>query len=215
MLAAVTVTDPNRVVVGYFRPFGGKRTNAAAEAAHRLDQMRARGELAVPQDAVVTFAELDRTAASVDAFVDAAKTARAGKVLVMGESLGPLAVEGLAKDRGVPPESVLLSAGTALFRRRSHATLQTTAPIDAMAAAAGARVSADAGTDYCNLVYFRALAAGLPTVFVHVNSGLFEHLRDTDGAAAGVSAMLGAWFQAADPLVAHRRGVAAMWPPGA
>lgn len=190
--------DPKRVVVGYFGPMSGKRTNAAEETAKALDAMREGGELALPADAELTFLPLDRTARDVDAFVAAAKAQGAGKVVILGESLGPLKVETVAYDRGTPPENVFVSALSGFARHGRGAPLTTSAPVTEMAQAAGATVSTDAGTDYCNFAFHKALAAGLPAVFVHVNSGLFEAFRDVPGSAAGVAAMLQAWFLASE-----------------
>jgi len=204
--------DPNKILVGYFGPFGGKRSNAAEETAKKLGAAKEAGTLEVPAGATVEFLRLDRDAASVDRFIATAKAGGAGKVLLLGESLGPLKVETLARDRGLPPKNVFISAGTAFLRRASAEVLKTDAPAAAMAEAAGAKLSADAGTDYCNFVFHRALRAGLSAVFVHVGSGLFEHFRDVDGAARGVNAMIGAWFEHTHGLAAHARGVSAMYP---
>lgn len=203
--------DPNKVVIGYFGPYGGKASNAAEETTDKLAAAERAGTLDVPAGVDVEFHRLDRDPDSVDRFLAAARSSRAGKVLLLGEALGPLKVERQARDRGLPPDNVFISAGTAFLRRGSDRALATAAPADEMAAAAGARLSSDAGTDYCNYVYYRALEAGLNAVFVHVNSGLFEHFRDIDGAARGVNAMLGAWFGHSPALAAHARGVGAMF----
>lgn len=203
--------DPKKVLVGYFGAYGGKRSNAAEETARKLAAAEQAGTLNVPEGVDVEFHRLDRDADSVDRFIAAAQSGHAAKVLLLGEELGPLKVERLARDRGLPPKNVFISAGTAFLRHGSGQLISTDAPVTAMAAAAGAKISADAGTDYCNYVYYRALKAGLNAVFVHVNSGLFEHFRGIDGAARGVNAMLGAWFGHSPALAAHTRGVGAMF----
>ena len=104
---------------------------------------------------------------------------------------------------------MLLSALTGLARQGKGGALTTPAPVEEMARAAGVALSADAGTDYCNRVFYRALQAGLPAVFVHVNSGFLEHFRDIGGREAGGAAMLGAWFRSTPSVAAHARGVAA------
>ena len=204
--------ESKRVLVGYFGPYGGKSSNAAEETVNQLAAAEQAGMLNVPADVEVEFFCLERDVDSVDRFISAAQTHQVGKVLLLGENLGPLKVESLARDRGVPPRNVLVSAGTAFWRHGSGGALATDAPVAEMAAAAGARLSSDAGTDYCNYVYYRALKAGLNAVFVHVNAGLFEHFRDIDGAARGVNAMLGAWFSHSPSLATHVRGVDAMYP---
>jgi len=192
-----------KLVIGAFRPFGGKRTNQAAEVAARLEKMKSEGTLQVPDHVEISFLPLDTTVEGVEKFVARAKELKADKVLMLGENGLSLKVEAQAFDRG-RPSSLLVSAASELVPSfRKSPSLETKAPAEAMAGASRSALSRDPGSYYCNYSYFTALSAGLNAVFVHVPSGIFGFGRDPDAAALGVNDMLGTWYAASaqGPLV--------------
>jgi pyrrolidone-carboxylate peptidase len=190
------VAVARQLVIGAFQPFGGKRTNNAAEVAGRLEEMVHQGSLELPEDVRVSFVPLETSPESVDRFLEQASQAE--RVLMMGESGFATRVEARAHDRGQPGSLV----GSALrelvpLPERAEA-LDSPAPVQEMARAAGARLSGDSGHYFCNFAYYTALQAGLNAVFVHVPSGFLGLGRQTDRAADQVKTMLETWYLA-DP----------------
>jgi pyrrolidone-carboxylate peptidase len=182
------------IVIGAFRPFGGKSTNNAQEVSKGLQELHQRGELGVPADADVQFLSLSTDAKSVDEFCQTAKDLDADKVLLLGESGFSTKIESQAFDRGVPGTVFGSAAREMLPSDRNAERLKSAAPIDRMASASDSKVSNDAGHFYCNYAYHQALDLGLNAAFIHVPSGLFGVGRQTEAATKQVNTALETWF---------------------
>jgi pyroglutamyl-peptidase len=162
-----------RLLVTGFGPFPGITRNPSAETARRLAASPRLRALAIDADVLIlptTYAALDEVLApaltrlSPDAVLMIGVAGRARRVRVEGRALNRASV--LAPDaRGRRPERLSFGNGPAarlarsdvgrivqLLRRRGVAC----------------EPSRNAGRYLCNAAYYRALAAPMPVLFIHI-----------------------------------------------
>jgi pyrrolidone-carboxylate peptidase len=192
------VTVNNRLVIGAFRPFGGKSTNNAEAVSNKLKAKHEAGELAVPEGTDVHFVPMTTDQKGVADFVQTAQDLQADKVLMLGESGFSTKIESRAIDRTAPGTLFGSAARTLIPSFQEEGSIESQAPVDTMAEASGSSVSQDPGHYYCNYAYHQALQVGLNACFVHVPSGLFGVGKQTEQASKQVEEALTTWYVADD-----------------